>query len=100
MFTVLLATRARRRFTKSSNTPSIMCYVFKVRIYLFIEEVKRDIGYNLIITKGYIMVVPLVDPYEVYNGMKLYIDGLAYLGCIHTAKLSKPYQIVHPTSTE
>jgi len=46
------------------------------------------------------MVIPLVDPYEVYNGMKLYLDGLAYLGCIHTAKLAKPYQIVHPTPVE
>ena len=77
-----------------------MSFVLKVRIFLYLEQVKRDIGYNLIITKGYLMVVPLVDPYEIYNDMKLYLDGLAYLGCIHTAKLAKPYQITHPTATE
>jgi ATP adenylyltransferase/5',5'''-P-1,P-4-tetraphosphate phosphorylase II len=75
-----------------------MSFASNVHSFLFLEEIKRDIGYNLIITKSYLMVVPLVDPYEVYNGMKLYLDGLAYLGCVHTAKLAKPYQIVHPTS--
>lgn len=46
------------------------------------------------------MVVPLVEPYEVYNGCKLYLDGLAFLGCVHTAKLSKPYEIPKPTLEE
>ena len=42
------------------------------------------------------MVVPLVEPYDVYNGTKLYIDGLAFLGYILTAKVQKPYEIIHP----
>jgi hypothetical protein len=46
------------------------------------------------------MVVPLVEPYEIYNNCKLYLDGLAFLGCVHTAKLSKAYQIIHPTILE
>ena len=46
------------------------------------------------------MVVPLVEPYEVYNGSKLYFDGLAFFGCVHTAKLSKPYEIVQPAVGE
>jgi hypothetical protein len=37
------------------------------------------------------MLVPLVEPYTVYNGSKLYLDGLAFLGLIHTAKLERPY---------
>ena len=58
-----------------------------------VEEVKRDVGYNLIITKKYLMIVPLVEPYEVYNGNKLYLDGLAFLGYVHTARLQKSYQM-------
>ena len=46
------------------------------------------------------MVVPLVAPYEIYNGCKLYLGGLAYLGCVHTAKLSKPYEIAKPLAVE
>jgi hypothetical protein len=42
------------------------------------------------------MVVPLVDPYEIYGNTKLYFDGLAYLGYIHTAKVEKPYYIKTP----
>lgn len=52
-----------------------------------IEEVKHDIGYNLIFTKKRIVVVPLVEPYDIYNGSKLYLDGLAFLGYVHTARL-------------
>ena len=39
------------------------------------------------------MLVPLVEPYEVYNGNKLYFDGLAFLGYVHTAHLQRPYQM-------
>lgn len=46
-----------------------------------------EIGYNLIFTDKFIMVVPLVFPYDVYNQNKLYFDGLAYLGYIHAAHL-------------
>lgn len=28
------------------------------------------------------MLVPLSEPYEIYNDNKLYFDGLAYLGTI------------------
>ena len=44
------------------------------------------------------MVVPLVEPYEIYNGSKLYLDGLAFMGCVHTAKLARPYEIVQPVA--
>lgn len=42
------------------------------------------------------MLVPLVEPYAVYNGQKLYLDGLAFLGYIHLAKLERPYEIPQP----
>jgi len=42
------------------------------------------------------MLVPLVEPYEIYNNVKQYFDGLAYLGFVHTAKLIKPYEIARP----
>ena len=44
--------------------------------------------------------MPLVDPFETYHGNKLYLDGLAFMGCIHLPKLLKPYEIVHPKSVE
>ncbi len=40
--------------------------------------------------------MPLVEPYAVYGGAKLYLDGLAFLGYIHTAKLERPYAISAP----
>lgn len=57
---------------------------------------RHDIGYNLVFTKKRILLVPLVEPYAVYNGLKLYLDGLAFMGYIHTAKLERPYQINQP----
>lgn len=57
---------------------------------------KHDIGYNLIFTKKRIVIVPLVEPYDIYNGSKLYLDGLAFLGYVHTARLEKPYEISKP----
>lgn len=57
---------------------------------------RHDIGYNLIITKKRIILVPLVEPYAVYNNTKLYLDGLAFLGFVHTAKLDRPYEISQP----
>lgn len=57
---------------------------------------KHDIGYNLVFTKKRILIVPLVEPYEVYNGSKLYLDGLAFLGYVHTARLEKAYEIAKP----
>jgi hypothetical protein len=58
--------------------------------------VRHDIGYNLILTKKRVILVPLVQPYAVYGGAKLYLDGLAFLGYIHTAKLERPYAISAP----
>jgi hypothetical protein len=55
--------------------------------------VKHDIGYNLIFTNKRIIIVPLVEPYAVYNGTKIYLDGLAFLGYVHTARLERPYEI-------
>ena len=52
---------------------------------------RHDIGYNLIFTKKRIIIVPLVEPYATYNNSKLYLDGLAFLGFVHTAKLDRPY---------
>ena len=42
------------------------------------------------------MIVPLVEPYALYNGQKLYHDGLAFLGYVHTPKLPLPYQLSTP----
>jgi hypothetical protein len=42
------------------------------------------------------MISPLVEPYASYNGQKLYYDGLALLGYVHTAKLERPYEINEP----
>lgn len=42
------------------------------------------------------MLVPIVEPYEVYNEKKEYLDGLAYLGYVHTAKFDHPYKINQP----
>lgn len=54
----------------------------------------------MIFTKKFILIVPLSEPYEIYNENKLYFDGLAYLGnskyylgFIHTADVIKPYQL-------
>jgi hypothetical protein len=58
--------------------------------------VRHDIGYNIILTKKRVLLVPLAEPYAVYNGAKLYLDGLAFLGYIHTAKLEKAYEISSP----
>lgn len=44
------------------------------------------------------MIVPLVEPYEIYNNSKLYLDGLAYLGLIHTALTQKAYSITMPSA--
>lgn len=38
----------------------------------------------------------MVEPYASYNGQKLYLDGLAFLGYVHTAKLERPYGINEP----
>jgi len=46
--------------------------------------------------KDMLMIVPLSDPYKVYNQQKLYLDGLAYLGFVHTADVIDPYQIKKP----
>ena len=40
--------------------------------------------------------MPLVAPYALYGGSKLYLDGLAFLGYVHTAKLERPYEISAP----
>lgn len=53
----------------------------------WLDEVKRDIGYNLIITAKIIMIVPLVEPYQVYDQTNLYLDGLAFLGYVQVPKL-------------
>jgi len=50
------------------------------------------------LTKKYLLIVPLVEPYEIYNNTKLYLDGLAYLGVIHTALTQKAYSINIPSS--
>jgi hypothetical protein len=85
------------RFARLLSIRSTICFLLRVRNFLFLEEVRRDIGYNLIITKKFIIIVPLVEPYEVYNGGKLYLDGLAFLGYIHTARLEQAYQIPVPS---
>ena len=39
------------------------------------------------------MIVPLVEPYALYNGQKLYHDGLAFLGYLQIAKVVDAYKI-------
>jgi len=41
-------------------------------------------------------VVPLVDSYRTYNGQKLYLDGLAYIGVVHLAKVVSPFSVKKP----
>lgn len=57
------------------------------------EELKKEIGYNLIITKKFTLVVALAEPYRVYGQNSLYFDGLAYLGYVQTAKVAEGYKL-------
>ncbi len=45
-----------------------------------------------------LMIVPLSEPYKIYNGQKLYLDGLAYLGFVHTADVIESYEIKQPSN--
>lgn len=61
---------------------------------LSIEEgLKKEIGYNLIITKEFTMVTALVEPYRVYGTHLLYFDPLAYLGYVNVAKVVEGYAL-------
>lgn len=53
-----------------------------------------EIGYNLLMTKDYTMLIPLIDSYQTYNAQRLYLDGLAYIGLVHTAKTASPFKVV------
>lgn len=53
-----------------------------------------NIGYNLVMTKEYTMLIPLIDSYQTYNSQRLYLDGLAYIGVVHTARTASPYKVV------
>lgn len=61
---------------------------------LFLEQkLKKYIGYNLIISKKYTLIVALTEPYRVYGENLLYFDGLAYLGYVQTAKVIEGYKL-------
>lgn len=57
------------------------------------EKYKRFIGYNIVLSKEYLMIAPLIDHYEIYNEEKLYLDGLALIGVVHIPKLNSPFMI-------
>jgi hypothetical protein len=57
------------------------------------EEYKRYIGYNLIITNKYVLIVALTEPYRVYGNNSLCFDGLAYLGYLQIAKVVEGYKL-------
>lgn len=52
------------------------------------------------LTKRFLIVVPLVEPYMVYDRHKIYPDGLAFLGYVHTPKLPHPYAIQQPVPSQ
>lgn len=56
-------------------------------------KLQKIIGYNIVLTEKYLMVVPLISHYEIYNGEKLYLDGLASIGVVHIPKLNSPFMI-------
>ena len=58
-----------------------------------LETLRKEIGYNLIITKRYTMIVPLIRPYRIYNSNDLYLDGLAFLGIVNVAKVAEPFKV-------
>lgn len=61
---------------------------------LFLEEkLKKEIGYNLIISKKYTMIVALAEPYRVYGQNNLYFDSLSYLGYVQIAKVVEGYKM-------
>lgn len=49
------------------------------------------------LTDQILMLVPIVQPYLLYDSHKIYFDGLAYMGLVHTPKLAQPYTITHPS---
>ena len=69
----------------------------KTRVLLFheffLEKLRKEIGYNLIITKKFTMLVPLIRPYRTYNSNDLYLDGLAFLGIVSVARVAEPFRV-------
>lgn len=57
------------------------------------EALKKEIGYNLVITKKYVIIFALTEPYRVYGTNSLYFDGLAYLGYVQIAKVVEGYTL-------
>lgn len=61
---------------------------------LFLQEkLKKQIGYNLVVTSKYTLIVALTQPYRVYGQNHLYFDGLAYLGYVQIAKVIEGYKL-------
>lgn len=44
-------------------------------------------GFNLILTREFMMVIPLRKPYSYFNNIPLFLHPLAYLGYLHLPKL-------------
>ncbi|KAL4481467.1 hypothetical protein ABPG74_007556 [Tetrahymena malaccensis] len=67
-------------------------------------EDKLKIGINLIVTRQFMLVVPLRKPYSYFNNTPLFLHPLAYLGYLHLPKLvqkwpTTAYQIEDLTSS-
>lgn len=73
-----------------------MAKVLKVAIEELLnleEDLKKEIGYNIIFAKDYTLIVALTEPYKTYGSANLYFDGLAYLGYVHIAKVVEGYNM-------
>lgn len=61
-----------------------------------LDHINSEIGYNLILTQEYLMTVPLIDSYRIYDQHPLYLDGLAYIGVVHLARVVSPFSVKKP----
>lgn len=50
----------------------------------------------MILTQEYLLLVPLIDSYRTYNNQRLYLDGLAYIGVVHLARVVSPFSVKKP----
>ena len=54
---------------------------------------QKHIGYNIILTQSYLLIVPLINNYDSYDGKNLYLDGLASIGVVDIPKLNSPFMV-------
>lgn len=56
---------------------------------LFTKEELLSAGVNVIITKEFMMLVPLFKPYMNFKGVDLWIEPISYLGFLHLPEYTK-----------